>query len=194
MDGRPCPRHDNDRGVDQTSCTDCPAGTQTPAPGSTRCEACPADTYSDQSGVGVCPSCPDRMKSYAGANTLELCQCEIGTAQLTSTQCWPPSAHRRRPVAASDSVRRTLDGSERSHQTHDCIPGAAPEKVTEDERRRCAGLRRRGSPVAYVATGATSARTSTTATRTLSSLRRVPGATMIEHARHPVHDPRGLSD
>ena len=23
------------------------------------------------------------MKSYAGANTLELCQCEIGTVQLT---------------------------------------------------------------------------------------------------------------
>ena len=161
---RPCPPGQyNDRVlVDQTSCTDCPAGTQTPVPGSTRCAACPADTYSDQSGVGVCPSCPDRMKSYAGANTLELCQCEIGTVQLTSTQCWPCDLVRTK----CDALGRVLPIPYAGHwtdpndptRTHDCIPGAAClEKVTEDEvrDRRCAGQRfaAAGSPVAYVGDG-----------------------------------------
>ena len=57
---RPCPPGQyNDRVlVDQTSCTDCPAGTQTPVPGSTRCAACPADTYAPEPGTASCPSVP----------------------------------------------------------------------------------------------------------------------------------------
>ena len=153
----------NDRVLlDQTTCTDCPPGTQTPNPGSTRCVACPPDTYTDIAGTGTCGACPASMKSNSGASALTACRCEIGTVQLSNTQCWPCDLLRTK----CEVLGRELPIPFRGHwtdpgeprRTYDCIPSAScVEKFTEDEvrDRRCAG--QRFSPlsgdVAYVGDG-----------------------------------------
>jgi hypothetical protein len=155
----------NDRALlDQTTCTACPPGTQTPVPGSTRCEACPPDTFAAEAGTGVCPSCPARMRSNSGASSLESCRCEIGTVQISDVECWPCDLFRTK----CEALGRLLPIPFRGHwtdpneprRTYDCIPAAAcVEKFTEDEvrDRRCAGQRFRknknGNAVAYVGDG-----------------------------------------
>jgi hypothetical protein len=157
----------NDRVLlDQTTCTDCPPGTQTPDPGSTRCEACPPDTFAAEAGTGVCPSCPDRMRSESGASELIACRCEIGTAQLSDTECWPCDLYRTKCEALGLSLPIPFRGHWTDPleptRTYDCIPSAAcVEKFTEDEvrDRRCAGQRfskrngRSEVAVAYVGDG-----------------------------------------
>jgi hypothetical protein len=156
----------NDRALlDQTTCTACPPGTQTPVPGSTRCEACPPDTFAAEAGTGVCPSCPARMRSNSGASSLESCRCEIGTVQISDVECWPCDLFRTK----CEALGRLLPIPFRGHwtdpneprRTYDCIPAAAcVEKFTEDEvrDRRCAGQRFRknkngNAAVAYVGDG-----------------------------------------
>ena len=157
----------NDRALlDQTTCTDCPPGTQTPDPGSTRCEACPPDTFAAEAGTGVCPSCPDRMRSESGASELIACRCEIGTAQLSDTECWPCDLSRTKCEALGLYLPIPFRGHWTDplepRRTYDCIPSAAcVEKFTEDEvrDRRCAGQRfskrngRSEVAVAYVGDG-----------------------------------------
>ena len=153
----------NDRALlDQTTCTDCPPGTQTPDPGSTRCEACPPDTFAAQAGTALCPSCPARMRSDSGASALESCRCEIGTAQLSDTECWPCDLVRTKCEALGLALPIPFHGHWTDplepRRTYDCIPAAAcVEKFTEDEvrNRRCAGQRfaRSDAAVAYVGDG-----------------------------------------
>ena len=160
----PCaPGTYNDRVLlDQTTCSECPPGTQTPVPGSTRCSACPPDTYTALPGTGTCGACPANMKSNSGASALTACRCEIGTVQLSDTQCWPCDLFRTK----CEVLGRELPIPYKGHwqdpgeprRTYDCIPSAAcVEKFTEDEvkDRRCAGQRfkRLSGDVAYVGDG-----------------------------------------
>jgi hypothetical protein len=153
----------NDRVLlDQTSCTACPAGTQTPTPGSTRCAACPANTYTSEPGTATCPSCPARMRSLSGSNNIDMCKCEISTIQLSQTRCHPCDLFRTK----CDVLGQILPMPYRGHwvdpsdpvRVLDCIPGVAClEKFTQDEvkNRLCAPQRFQGlhTDPAYVGNG-----------------------------------------
>jgi hypothetical protein len=161
----PCPAGTyNDQAlVDQTTCTDCPPGTQTPFPGSTRCEACPPNTYAASARTAVCPSCPDAdQKSISGANSVDSCKCSIGNIALSQSQCWACDLLRTK----CDLLGQVIPMPYKGHwvdpssptRTLDCIPTAAClEKFSENgvKNRRCAPQRFQGldTDLAYIGDG-----------------------------------------